>query len=94
MEKIDILDVIKSETKTKILSYIASNPNTLQKEISEKLHLTQPAVSQHLKYLEKNDFVRKRRRGWEVNKDKIDTESNELVKFAQKIKNIYKDKKQ
>lgn len=63
-EPAEIFKVLSVETRVKIIELLKANGALGVKEISEKLGITPPAVSQHLKVLRQAGLVRSERQGY------------------------------
>lgn len=64
IEPAEIFKVLSVETRVKIIELLKANGALGVKEISEKLGITPPAVSQHLKILRQAGLVRSERHGY------------------------------
>lgn len=64
IEPAEIFKVLSVETRVKIIELLKTKGPLGGKEISEKLGLTLPAVSQHLKILKQAGMVRSERKGY------------------------------
>ena len=64
IEPAEIFKVLSVETRIKIVEMLKAKGPLGVKDISEKLSLTPPAVSQHLKILKQAGLVRSERRGY------------------------------
>lgn len=64
IEPAEIFKVLSVETRVKIIELLKANGALGVKEISEKLGITPPAVSQHLKVLRQAGLVRSERQGY------------------------------
>lgn len=64
IEPAEIFKVLSVETRVKIIELLKANGAAGVKEISEKLGITPPAVSQHLKILKQAGLVRSERQGY------------------------------
>ena len=64
IEPAEIFKVLSVETRVKIIELLKANGALGVKEISEKLGITPPAVSQHLKILKQAGLVRSERQGY------------------------------
>lgn len=64
IEPAEIFKVLSVETRVKILELLKANGPLGVKEISKKLGITPPAVSQHLKILKQAGLVRSERQGY------------------------------
>ncbi len=64
VEPAEIFKVLSVETRVKIIDLLKANGALGVKEISEKLGITPPAVSQHLKILKQAGLVRSERQGY------------------------------
>ena len=64
IEPAEIFKVLSVETRVKIIELLKANGALGVKEISERLGLSSPAVSQHLKILKQAGLVRSERRGY------------------------------
>ena len=60
----EIFKVLSVETRIKIIELLKANGALGVKDISEKLGITPPAVSQHLKILKQAGLVRSERQGY------------------------------
>ena len=60
----EIFKVLSVETRVKIIELLKANGALGVKDISEKLGITPPAVSQHLKILKQAGLVRSERQGY------------------------------
>ena len=60
----EIFKVLSVETRVKIIELLKANGALGVKEISNKLGLTPPAISQHLKILKQAGLVRSERQGY------------------------------
>ena len=60
----EIFKVLSVETRVKIIDLLKANGALGVKDISEKLGITPPAVSQHLKILKQAGLVRSERQGY------------------------------
>ena len=60
----EIFKVLSVETRVKIIELLKANAALGVKDISEKLGITPPAVSQHLKILKQAGLVRSERKGY------------------------------
>jgi DNA-binding transcriptional ArsR family regulator len=60
----EIFKVLSVETRVKIIELLKANGALGVKEISNKLDLTPPAISQHLKILKQAGLVRSERQGY------------------------------
>jgi len=63
-EPAEIFKVLSVETRVKIIELLKTNGALGVKEISKKLGITLPAVSQHLKILKQAGLVRSERQGY------------------------------
>lgn len=63
-EPAEIFKVLSVETRVKILELLKANGALGVKDISGKLGITPPAVSQHLKILKQAGLVRSERQGY------------------------------
>src|SRR3989338_2171742 len=64
IEPAEIFKVLSVETRVKIIELLKANGALGVKEISKKLGITLPAVSQHLKILKQAGLVRSERQGY------------------------------
>ena len=64
VEPAEIFKVLSVETRVKIIELLKANGTLGVKDISEKLGITPPAVSQHLKILKQAGLVRSERQGY------------------------------
>ena len=64
VEPSEIFKVLSVETRVKIIDILKANGALGVKDISEKLGITPPAVSQHLKILKQAGIVRSERQGY------------------------------
>src|SRR3989339_1895861 len=64
IEPAEIFKVLSVETRVKIIELLKANGALGVKEISERLDITPPAVSQHLKILKQAGLVRSERQGY------------------------------
>ncbi len=64
IEPAEIFKVLSVETRVKILELLKANGALGVKDISGKLGITPPAVSQHLKILKQAGLVRSERQGY------------------------------
>jgi DNA-binding transcriptional ArsR family regulator len=64
IEPAEIFKVLSVETRVKIIELLKANGALGVKEISERLGITPPAVSQHLKILKQAGLVRSERQGY------------------------------
>jgi DNA-binding transcriptional ArsR family regulator len=64
IEPAEIFKVLSVETRVKIIELLKANGALGAKEISDRLGITPPAVSQHLKILKQAGLVRSERRGY------------------------------
>ncbi len=64
VEPAEIFKVLSVETRVKIIDLLKANGALGVKDISEKLGITPPAVSQHLKILKQAGLVRSERQGY------------------------------
>lgn len=64
VEPAEIFKVLSVETRVKIIDILKANGALGVKDISEKLGITPPAVSQHLKILKQAGLVRSERQGY------------------------------
>ena len=64
VEPAEIFKVLSVETRVKIINILKANGALGVKEISKKLGITPPAVSQHLKILKQAGLVRSERQGY------------------------------
>lgn len=64
IEPAEIFKVLSVETRVKIIELLKANGALGVKEISDKLGLTPPAISQHLKILKQAGLVRSERQGY------------------------------
>jgi DNA-binding transcriptional ArsR family regulator len=64
IEPAEIFKVLSVETRVKIIELLKANGALGVKEISNKLGITPPAVSQHLKILKQAGLVRSERQGY------------------------------
>ena len=60
----EIFKVLSVETRVKIIELLKANGPLGAKEMSKKLGITSPAVSQHLKILKQAGLVRSERQGY------------------------------
>jgi len=60
----EIFKVLSVETRVKIIELLKANGALGVKDISERLGITPPAVSQHLKILKQAGLVRSERQGY------------------------------
>ncbi len=60
----EIFKVLSVETRVKIIELLKANGALGVKDISDKLGITPPAVSQHLKILKQAGLVRSERQGY------------------------------
>jgi DNA-binding transcriptional ArsR family regulator len=60
----EIFKVLSVETRVRIIELLKANGALGVKDISEKLGITPPAVSQHLKILKQAGLVRSERQGY------------------------------
>jgi DNA-binding transcriptional ArsR family regulator len=63
-EPSEIFKVLSVDTRVKILELLKANGTLGVKKISDKLGISQPAVSQHLKILKQAGLVRSERKGY------------------------------
>jgi DNA-binding transcriptional ArsR family regulator len=77
IEPAEIFKVLSVETRVKIIELLKANGALGAKEISERLGITPPAVSQHLKILKQAGLVRSERRGYwipySINEEAMET---------------------
>jgi DNA-binding transcriptional ArsR family regulator len=64
IEPAEIFKVLSVETRVKIIELLKANGALGVKEISNRLGITLPAVSQHLKILKQAGLVRSERQGY------------------------------
>jgi len=64
LEPSEIFKVLSVETRVKIIELLKAKGPLGAKEISKKLGITSPAVSQHLKILKQAGLVRSERQGY------------------------------
>ena len=64
VEPAEIFKVLSVETRVKIIDLLKANGALGVKDISERLGITPPAVSQHLKILKQAGLVRSERQGY------------------------------
>ena len=64
VEPAEIFKVLSVETRVKIIDLLKANGALGVKDISEKLGITPPAVSQHLKILKQAGLIRSERQGY------------------------------
>jgi ArsR family transcriptional regulator, arsenate/arsenite/antimonite-responsive transcriptional repressor len=64
IEPAEIFKVLSVETRVKIIELLKANGPLGVKEISRRLGITSPAVSQHLKILKQAGLVRSERQGY------------------------------
>lgn len=64
IEPAEIFKVLSVETRVKIIELLKTNGALGVKEISNRLGITLPAVSQHLKILKQAGLVRSERQGY------------------------------
>ena len=64
IEPAEIFKVLSVETRVKIIELLKANGALGVKEISSRLGITLPAVSQHLKILKQAGLVRSERQGY------------------------------
>lgn len=64
IEPAEIFKVLSVETRVKIIELLKANGALGVKDISDKLGITPPAVSQHLKILKQAGLVRSERQGY------------------------------
>ena len=64
IEPAEIFKVLSVETRVKIIELLKANGALGAKEISNRLGITLPAVSQHLKILKQAGLVRSERQGY------------------------------
>ncbi len=64
VEPAEIFKVLSVETRVKIIDILKANGALGVKDISKKLGITPPAVSQHLKILKQAGLVRSERQGY------------------------------
>jgi len=64
IEPADIFKILSVETRVKIIELLKTNGALGVKEISNRLRITPPAVSQHLKILKQAGLVRSERQGY------------------------------
>lgn len=64
IEPAEIFKVLSVETRVRIIELLKANGALGVKEISERLGITPPAVSQHLKILKQAGLVRSERQGY------------------------------
>jgi DNA-binding transcriptional ArsR family regulator len=64
IEPAEIFKVLSVETRVKIIELLKANGALGVKDISNKLGITPPAVSQHLKILKQAGLVRSERQGY------------------------------
>ena len=64
IEPAEIFKVLSVETRVKIIELLKDNGALGVKEISNRLGITLPAVSQHLKILKQAGLVRSERQGY------------------------------
>jgi len=64
IEPAEIFKVLSVETRVRIIELLKANGALGGKEISQKLGITLPAVSQHLKILKQAGLVRSERQGY------------------------------
>ncbi len=64
IEPAEIFKVLSVETRVKIIELLKANGALGVTEISERLGITPPAVSQHLKILKQAGLVRSERQGY------------------------------
>ena len=64
IEPAEIFKVLSVETRVNIIELLKANGPLGVKEISKKLGLTPPAISQHLKILKQAGLVRNERQGY------------------------------
>ncbi len=64
IEPAEIFKVLSVDTRVNIIELLKENGALGVKEIAEKLGLSQPAISQHLKILKQAGLVRSERKGY------------------------------
>ena len=64
MDPAEIFKVLSVDTRVNIIELLKANGPLGVKDISEKLGLTPPAISQHLKILKQAGMVRSERKGY------------------------------
>ncbi len=76
IEPAEIFKVLSVENRVKIIELLKAHGALGGKEISQKLGITMPAVSQHLKILKQAGLVRSERKGYwipySINEDAMD----------------------
>lgn len=79
-EVVNYFKILSDETRVKIVSFL-KNGTMCACEILEKLHITQPTLSYHMKILSENDLVTFEKKGKWVNYTINEKKFNELSQF-------------
>ena len=89
----EIFKIFSNYNRLKIMNILAEHPNkeVTVNEISEKIKMTQPATSQHLKILKKSKIVKSNKKGnnvyYEINIETITHKKEYIDSLFQNLLN-------